>query len=287
MSPAQTSVPLKSHTNRGCFWTQDPISSPQDNTSDHLIAFHKSKTGANCSPGIIERWGEAKAINLRGSDVPVPSAADRFYSPTEENPKGSGSPLCFSCSLLSGSSAAQLFSFASVPGDQEQEASEKLQQLQAASGLSSQERQEGAATFTDSTASHTLTAQQLTCPPAAHHPCSNCPFLRDSPSFSGPRAHLAPAHSASPSPALSCGKICSWTQSHTALEEQPQSSVSNAHTRSCHVNVCANPGSTTHRPVPLTAPEANTHQGSPRRLFPPHLFVETSDKASCSAPLAG
>lgn len=104
-----------------------------------------------------------------------------FIPRLKKNPEGSGSPLCFSCLLLSGSSAAQLFRFVSVPGDQEQEASEKLQQLQAASGLSSQERQEGAATFTDSTGSHTLTAQHLTCPPAAHHPCSNCPFLRDSP----------------------------------------------------------------------------------------------------------
>lgn len=35
-------------------------------------------------------------------------------------------------------------------------------------GSGSQEWQEGAATFTDSTGPHTLTAQHLTCPPAAH-----------------------------------------------------------------------------------------------------------------------
>ena len=64
---------------------------PQDNSTDSRLALPKS--GSSSSLVIVERWREIKSINLRGSDVPVPSAADSFYSLTEQNPEGSESPL--------------------------------------------------------------------------------------------------------------------------------------------------------------------------------------------------
>lgn len=52
------------------------------------------------------------------------------------------------------------------------------------------------------------------------HSMQQLPLLRDPPPHTGWRTHPEPGHSASPGPALSCGKICSWSQNHTGLEEK-------------------------------------------------------------------
>lgn len=115
------------------------------------------------------------------------------------------------------------------------------------------------------------------------------------------RTYLEPGRSASPGPALSCGKICSWTQSHIVLEEKPWSSMRAAHTGS---SLLVTPTCQAHRPPSLPSRHTHTHQGSPEQpwagsgrscwssqgyfyLTRTHLFAETSDKASWFAPLAG
>lgn len=101
-------------------------------------------------------------------------------------------------------------------------------------------------------------------PLCSPHSLRQLPFLRDPWTFSCSRTHLEPGHSASPGPALSCGKICSWTQNHIVLEQKPRSSVRAAQTRSSLVNVHANPRSITracqtHRPKPFTPSKTNRH----------------------------
>lgn len=125
------------------------------------------------------------------------------------------------------------------------------------------ERSTLASLRTGSTGPQALAAQPLPLPFAAHTPCSNSPSLRDPWTFSCSRTHLEPGHSASPGPALSCGKICSWTQNHTALQQKPRSSMRAAHATSSLVNVHANPRSNTpacqtRRPKPCT-PSKQTH----------------------------
>lgn len=89
---------------------------------------------------------------------------------------------------------------------------------------------------TGSTGAQALAAQPLLRSP---HSLQQLPLLREPRIFSCSRTHLAPGHSASPGPAPSCGKICSWTQNHTVLEQKSRCSVRAAHARSSPVNVHA------------------------------------------------
>lgn len=159
---------------KGPFLDSGPLSSPQDNSADSRRAVPRS--GTSRSQVMSERWGEIKAINLRGSDVPVPSAADSFYSLTEQNPEGSESPLCFRhCSAVTALLSSR---FVPVPGDQEQKASENLQLSSHATGSGA--RQEGS---TGRTGPQALAAQSLTCPCTARAPPALTPpsFFEDSP----------------------------------------------------------------------------------------------------------
>lgn len=98
------------------------------------------------------------------------------------------------------------------------------------------------------------------------------------------RTYLEPGRSASPGPALSCGKICSWTQSHIVLEEKPWSSMRAAHTGS---SLLVTPTCQAHRPPSL--PSRHTHTRAPQNSHGlaqegaagAHKVISTSQELTC------
>lgn len=192
---------IQSHPSRGCFWIQDPFHSP---TAGQLFPPALPTGGSSSSLVIAARWGEIKSINLRGCDVPVPSAADSFYSLTEQNPEGSGRPLQ--------TLAAKWQQHCSAPGlclCQQLESREHMTNC-STSRLTQHWKQEGLAGSMQAARDHSLHNPS--------HPLQQLPLQGDPQMLPCWRTHLEPEHSASPDPALSCGKICSWTQNHTVLE---------------------------------------------------------------------
>lgn len=123
------------------------------------------------------------------------------------------------------------------------------------------------------------------------------PLRRDPMSW---RTHPEPGHSASPDLVRSCGKICSWTQNHTVLEQKPRSNV-RARRSMCRQTPALSHVHAGHTDV---LHHRHTDQGSLEQLWAgsqrscrssgsyfhlgrTHLFAETSGTVSWSAPPAG